>query len=477
MVTIKPRIWRALLALALVGSVFVAFLPNLLSSRVVYGRLLDRLRAEQFRLNVESMSLSWLAPIRLTGISIEQEGKQGSKLLQIREVRSEKNLLPFLLSRRQLGRWEVIEPEIDVKLLQDGSNVQDLARAIGGDKPKTAEKNAPARVDVEVGIRRASVVVRKADGSSPLVVVPPLDCDLSYSWAEGEPIVDVQPTQWLSRVKLTPELMNIGLELALPALADATWLDGEVSLRSGAIHLPLNRLVESKGDATISLHDVRAGLQKAEMIAVANMLARLVGQEGKSELSFINGSEVLVQVENGFVSHEGMRLGLPRVDQRLQIATSGRVGMLDRSLQGMMEFPVPLQWLARNEDVRNLGVPTVSLPISGTLDEPTIEWTAMRQESAELLALIRNQLGDNSAVKTAAVATLEGLASGKGDDAIRATADLVGQLRELRRKRVAQDEQTNPENQDKQSEAVNPYQTEGSRRGPLERLRRRLRQE
>jgi hypothetical protein len=271
--------------------------------------------------------------------------------------------------------------------------------------------------------------------------------------------------------------MDIGLELALPTLADATWLDGEVSLRSGAIHLPLNRLVESKGDATISLHDVRAGLQKAEMIAVANMLSRLVGQEGKSELSFINGSEVLVQVENGFVSHEGMRLGLPRVDPRLQIATSGRVGMQDRSLQGVMEFPVPLQWLARNEDVRNMGVPTVSLPLSGTLDEPKIEWTAMRQESADLLALIRNQLGDDSAVKTAAVATLEGLASGKGDDAIRATADLVGQLRELRRKRLAEGKQANPEAQDIQSEAVDADQTEPSRRGPLERLRRRLRQE
>lgn len=459
---------RTSMLFMLCALVFLAMLPHLMSSRIVYGALLDRLKAEHFRFDVESVELAWFAPVRLQGLSIEQEDKRGSKLLQIREVVADKGLLGFLMSHQQLGRWRIVEPVIDIELLQDGSNVQDLARAIGGNKQTDAEPRKPVAVDIDISVEGASVVVRKTDGNEPLVVVPPWDVNLQFRSTGSEPHLKVEPTRWLDRVKLTPELMNMGLELALPALAKSAWLDGEVSLESGQIDVPLNRVVDSSGEGTIEFHNVRAGLQKPAMIAVVSMLAKIGGRESNGEVVFMDGSAVHVKVADGFVSHEGVQFGLPKVDSRLQVSTAGRVGMIDRSLEGTMEFPVPLQWLARTEEVKELGVPTVALPLSGTLDEPKIEWMAMRQESADLLAQIRGKLGDDAKAASAAVGMLEGLASGSGDDAIRATADLLGQLREARKKRQAeQANSTSPE----AGNGENPEAT--PRRRPLGGLLRR----
>ena len=68
-------------------------------------------------------------------------------------------------------------------------------------------------------------------------------------------------------------------------------------------------------------------------------------------------TQVRVSLDNGFVRYEGMRFGLPRLDPRLQLVTSGQVGIVDRSMDLGLEFPVPLEWLARTVEVRAVGVP------------------------------------------------------------------------------------------------------------------------
>ena len=246
--------WRVGLAAIAVALLGIGLLPQLVSSRWVYDPLLQRLHAEEFHLNVNAVTLRWFAPIRLEGISLEQQNRPGAKLLSIREVVAEKGLFGFLLSRQQLGRWEVIEPTIDIELLQQGSNVENLVRAIGGNATAEKPKRAPPAIDIEVNVQRASVVVHKDSTSQPLVVIPPWNVDLSFRSASGPPMVHVKPTRWLDHVKLTPELMKMGLELALPALSKSTWLDGEVSLDSGEVNYWLNRPADSSGDCVLTLH-------------------------------------------------------------------------------------------------------------------------------------------------------------------------------------------------------------------------------
>lgn len=438
------RTWLALAGLVIFA---IAMLPRVVSSRMVYGPLLDRLKAENFKLDVGSVQLRWFSPIHLNDISIEQLDRPGFKLLSVDEVITEKGLLGFLLSQNQLGRWEIMSPVIDVELLQDGSNVENLARALSGD---VKDKKTPSRrpvIDLDVSVKGASVVVRKGDVTEPLVVVPPWDVELAFRSISGEPVLRIEPTRWLDHVQLTPELMNLGLELAVPTLAQSAWIDGEVSLESGEVRVPLDAVIESTGQCEITFHSVRTGLQQPAMVAVTNMLAKLVGSDSSGEVVLVDGSQVNVEWKDGFVYHEGTRFGLPRLDSRLQVETKGRVGIVDRSLEATIQFPIPLQWLARTSEVKEMGVPTVKLPVTGSLDEPQIQWSAMRQESAELLSVIGSKLGEDASVKSAMVGALEGLASGSGDDAIRATADLIGQLRDFRKQRTTSRNESEAENE------------------------------
>jgi len=437
MLPTKTPGWRWLLISGVVIFAVIAILPMAVSSRWVYGPLVERFKAENFHLSVGAVKLHWLSPIRLEQISIEQEDRPGSTLLSIREVVAEKGLLGFLFSSSELGRWEVIDPIVDVELLQAGSNVEDLARAIGGRVRDRDSERTPPAIDIDVSVKRASVVVHKSNVAEPLVVIPPWDFKVSIRSASGKPRLLVEPTRWLDRVKLTPELMKMGLEFAVPTLAKSAWLDGEVTLDTDKIDVPLDSLANGSGQCLITFHSVRAGFQSPAMIGVTKSLAKFAGHESDGEIFLVDGTQVRVSLENGFVRHEGMRFGLPRLDPRLQLATSGQVGIVDRSMDLGLEFPVPLEWLARTDEVRAIGVPTVRLPVTGSLDEPKVDWLAMREQSADLLAMIQSKLGDDTPAKAAAVGVLEGLAKGTGDEAIRATVDLFGQLRKLRQQRQA----------------------------------------
>jgi len=59
-------------------------------------------------------------------------------------------LLGFLFSSSELGRWEVIDPIVDVELLQEGSSVADLTRAIGGRVKDRDSNRTPPAIDIDV---------------------------------------------------------------------------------------------------------------------------------------------------------------------------------------------------------------------------------------------------------------------------------------------------------------------------------------
>ncbi|MFN9917563.1 MAG: hypothetical protein ACK53L_33570, partial [Pirellulaceae bacterium] len=127
----------------------------------------------------------------------------------------------------------------------------------------------------------------------------------------------------------------------------------------------------------------------------------------------------------------------PKIDPRLQLGSSGTVRLEDHRLDLLVDFPVPLAQLARREEVRELGVPTVSLPIRGTLDKPEVDWRAMRGQGAEVLAMIGERLGEDAPRAKTVVGTLEGLTAGDADQFIQSAVGLLRGLREARRASAA----------------------------------------
>jgi hypothetical protein len=263
---------------------------------------------------------------------------------------------------------------------------------------------------------------------------------------------------------------------AIPVLAKSAWFQGRVSLETGSIDIPLDMPLMSKGTATITLHEAKSGPTEPEMKRLLDILARIRGTDSVYELVFIDNSKIEIEVANKKVSHKGLEFGFPRIDPRLQLSSSGSVELGSRGLDLVVQVPVPLEQLASREKVRELGVPRIGIAVRGTLDDPKVDISAMRGESADLIASVRQQLGPEAPAVNAALGAVEGLASGEADIAITAAVDLI---REIQRRRQANREsQGNAEGSDSNSAKPDSQTPSTQSQQPIrDAIRNRLRRE
>ena len=452
------------IAVAILGIVILA-LPTMLGSRWIYEPILKRLAREQFTLDIESVKLRWFSPLEFRGISISQATdsvsvsvKNAVPLVSIRAIQSNRGLFGYLLNGRNLGRVEIIEPKLDIALLEDGSNLQRLVKSVEGkqnDKPTTNTwpKSQP-KLNLDLAIRGLSVQVEPADGGAAFQVVPPMDADISYRALNEEAQLIIHPMQVLNQAVLTPELIRLGVGLAVPLLAKSAWFDGRISLKTNEIRVPLAKPAESTGEAILTLHQVRSGPSEPLIVGALDAIANLRGKEASHELVFVDDSEVIVRVADQRVFHSGLEAGLPRLDPRLQITTQGYVGLVDRSLDLNVEIPIPIEQLARREQVQQLGVPKIKLPIGGTLDHPEIKWDVMRGESALLLSAIAGKLQSDAPIASTIVDAIGNVTEGKADQAIATAVNFVKNLRQRRAQEKAnKTDEVMPPNADQNNDA------------------------
>nr|MCU0709857.1 hypothetical protein [Pirellula sp.] len=291
-----------------------------------------------------------------------------------------------------------------------------------------------------VQVEGLSVSVVGQDGSEQLMVVPPFDATIDYLARDGDSRIVIAPTTVLDHVQVTQELVRLGLGRAIPLLAKSAWFDGSVSLATERIEIPLESPQEAAGAATITLHEVRTGPSEPVLLNILDMIARFRKKEPVHELVFIDGSVIQIAAVDGLIEHSGVQVGLPKIDPRLQLSSAGKVGIIDRSLDLQLGMPVPLEMLARRESVQQLGVPQITLPVRGTLDQPQVDWSAMRSESADLLSLVSAALGDEAPGTAAAIDVLGAVTEGQADEAIGAAVDVLKELRKLRQERRARNE-------------------------------------
>lgn len=428
----------------------VAAFPTIVGSRWFYQPLVDRLAIQGFRLQIDKAEIRWLQPLALRGIHLEQidapkldpadesaqtgNGAQARDVIEIKAIESNRSLIGYLLGGRDLGLLRIVEPRIDIEMLEDTSSLEKLVDAVSNTTKVDSAKPAtqPAQVDLVIEVTGMSVSVTGPEASELLLVVPPFDTRLEYLARDQQPMLIVSPSRVLDHVTVSPELVRLGLGRAIPLLAKSAWFDGSVSLETERLEIPLDRPEASRGRGTLTLHEVRTGPSEPVVFNILEMVAKLRGKEPVYELVFIDGSRIDVTAADGMIDHQGVQIGLPKIDPRLQITSAGRVGIIQQELDLQVGIPVPIEMVARRESVQQLGVPQISLPIRGTIDKPVIDWTSMRQDSSELIALIAAALGQEAPGSAAASDILGAVTKGEADGAIGATLDLFKELRRWR---------------------------------------------
>ncbi len=456
--------------------VAIAAFPTIVGSRWFYQPLVDRLAVQGFRLHIDEARIRWLQPLELRGVRIEQldapkleraSNEQPFDLVAIKAIESNRSLIGYLLGGRDLGRLRVIEPRVDIELLENTSSLEKLVDAVSSSSTKDLADQASktAEVDIVIEIEGLSVLVTGKESSEPLLVVPPFRSTVEYLARGGEPKLIVSPSDILDHVEVTPELVRLGLGRAIPLLAKSAWFDGRVSLQTERIEIPIDRPEASRGGGTLTLHEVRSGPAEPVVMSILEMIAKFRGKDPVYELVFIDGSKIDVKAVDGMIDHQGIEIGLPKVDPRLQLSSAGRVGIVNQELDMQVGFPVPLEMLARRESVQQLGVPQITLPIRGTIEKPVVDWSAMRHESSDLMSLIAAALGDEAPGTAAAIDVLGAVTEGKADEAIGAAVDLVKELRRLRQERRARGS-SSPDADPKLKE-IDQQQTPPTPRRPL----------
>ncbi len=68
----RRRPWRWVLAALVMLLAVIGFLPTIVGSRWIYQPLIDQLAADNFRLQIDSVRLRWLSPLRLNGIRVSE---------------------------------------------------------------------------------------------------------------------------------------------------------------------------------------------------------------------------------------------------------------------------------------------------------------------------------------------------------------------------------------------------------------------
>ncbi len=230
-----------------------------------------------------------------------------------------------LLVGGRLGSVHILSPVVDVGVASRYFQFAKIAQSHrrGQVESGCQGRNTKPAFDLDIHVRGFQAKVKRAESPEPMVVVPAFDLDLVYSGSTQPSELIIAPGKILDHVKLTPELLHLGLGHAVPLLAESAWFDGQISLATERIAIPLDSPIDSTGKAVLTMHQVRSGPSQEAIIDVLDWIAQMRGKETDHEFVFVDGSKIQVEMSNRRVEHTGLQVGLPQLDERLQLATSG----------------------------------------------------------------------------------------------------------------------------------------------------------
>jgi hypothetical protein len=448
-----------------------AALPWLLSSPARISRLIAGVVPELHGdVRIDAVRLGWTGPLVLENVAVVPRAG-GKPPIRIRKIEVSHGLAQVLLSAGDVGRVRIEGLEADVVYdAHRKSNFEGLFVP----PPATAGSATarPRRSPVRLRLEVADAIVRIA---GPWTQDPWVSDPINVRAALG-PATDgggsewvIEPVQLLADARMEPGVAQGVLAYIAPVLADATRTSGRFSLRLDGARLPVGQPAGGTVAGVLAMHEVVLGPGPLVTRLIESLPVRLPPPPA---IRIADESHVAFRMADGRVRHEGLEFGVPlaKPGQRLDVHSSGSVGIEDKSLDLKLALPIPVDLPQDRPLLAALAGKRVSIGIGGVLGQPQVNFdgsikAAAGDVVADLLDRMRNGAPPAPAPPAAANASpppapgwkpgdqtpgaqASGTAVAAGDPTAAAIVDLVGGVLDEVAKRRAERraaEEANPE--------------------------------
>lgn len=227
--------------------------------------------------------------------------------------------------------------------------------------------------EIPIEIRDGKFISKAAFPVSQGMLRWSLDGDLA-----GEPLVIRQAQERvIENVAITREMCQGWLKFVAPLLADATSVQGSVSLDIERAEIIPSDWTKQTLIGQVHVHGATVGpgpLADQLLILVQQVRALRKGagatDGGGQPSSWLQLPEQNIgfQVDRGRVAHRGLQIQAGDV----AIWTSGSVG-IDGTLEMVAAVPIQKEWLERAPSLQSLAGQQIQLPIRGTMQRPQLD--------------------------------------------------------------------------------------------------------
>ena len=336
-------------------------------SRIV-ARAVPELEAD---VRFESVRLGWAGPLVLDGVTVVP--RDGSRSpISIDRIEGSHGLLAMLLSAGDLGRLAIDGLAVDLAFDKDHvSNLEGLVRRKPADPADPAPR--PARAAVRMRLEIEDAIVRiTAPWTTEAWVSEPIDLRVALApvpegWSEWT----IEPVRLLADARMDPPVAWGVLAYIAPVLADTTRTSGRFSLELEGARLPVGDPAGGSLSGTLAMHEVVVGPGPL----VTNLFQSLPGGlPPPPSIRVADESHVRFQLADRRVRHEGLEFGvpLPGPGRRLDVKSSGSVGLDDQSLAIKLVLPIPADLRQDRPLLAALAGKTISVGVAGKLGAPQV---------------------------------------------------------------------------------------------------------
>lgn len=264
---------------------------------------------------------------------------------------------------------------------------------------------------VRTKIVDGELTLLESDGKTPLLSLKKLNITASAKSVDGGHEVTIEKGTVVERLKLTPELCDKGLKLITPLLADATDVEGEITLKIESAKLLVKsdkrEIRELRGE--LLMHNVRAtaGSTLADIVSVIGYVLR---RDVPARMQVVKDSSVRFEVVDGRVYHEGLAFVLPELAQGMELRSSGSVGF-DETLDLSLALTIPRTMLTKLPMLSAFADKPLEVWVRGTIDKPKVSLP----DNTDLTDFIASRLaptedGKAESVPTAVARLIQGVA-------------------------------------------------------------------